>query len=186
MNKHVLAAFAAATLIVGVSGCKKVEIEADPTAETAEAGSANLSEVIGQVPGLSQSADLVKAAGLLGMLEGDAAYTLFLPSDDALKAIPARELARLRNEEARPELIALLRQHIVPGTVTQTDLETAITDNDGTVNLATVAEKNLSVSKAGEAIRLGSGDNAPSLTGVAAAASNGVVYVIDGLVAPQE
>lgn len=109
---------------------------------------------------------------------------MFLPNDEAFAAVPKEELARLKTEEARPELIALLRRHIAVGAIARADLENAIDLNGGSIQLASVADTPIAVSVTDGQLKVGGGEDAPSLTGQAESASNGVVYVIDGLIAP--
>ena len=164
----------------------------DSAAEKAANVSANPGEresLIATLDGvreLSTAAAMLRQAGLEKALNGPAPYTLFVPTDEAFKAVDTDTLARLNNDEGRPELIALLRYHIAPGVVTQKDLMSAIDGAGGTAELANVAQGMLAFSKQGERVAIGSGDQAAMIVSAPIETSNGVIYSIDRLIAPQE
>ncbi|WP_292410124.1 MULTISPECIES: fasciclin domain-containing protein [unclassified Methanoculleus] len=62
--------------------------------------------------------DLVRAAGMEGRLSAEGPYTLFVPDDDALRAVS--DLATIRENADR--LADLLNYHIVPGVHSMIDL----------------------------------------------------------------
>jgi uncharacterized surface protein with fasciclin (FAS1) repeats len=68
---------------------------------------------------------LVRAANMDGLLQADAPYTLFMPSDRAFSAISGERLSALVNDpEALRQLVAT---HIVPGRISVSDLMTGQT-----------------------------------------------------------
>jgi len=180
-----MTALAGAALLFSLSACGQ---SADDTAKTSssteKADQANLVETLGDAGDLSTAAGLIKQAGLEAALEGPAPYTLFLPSNEALQAVNAEQLDRLKSDAGRPELIALLRYHIAPGVLAQEDLVNAIKSGDGTVEIANVAGSNLEFTQQGNRIGIGSGDQAAMVTGEPIVAGNGVIYTIDRLVQP--
>tara|TARA_B100000678_G_scaffold245674_1_gene218195 strand:- start:3355 stop:3912 length:558 start_codon:yes stop_codon:yes gene_type:complete len=176
---------AALTLGLALAGCGNTgNVEDDPVDSTAEAGENRLFATVEQIDDLSTAHDLIEKAGLQTTFVGVGAYTLFLPHDDAFANVPEEELERLISEEGRPKLIALLRRHIAVGAITRADLDRALEINSGSIQLASVADTPIDVRAADGEVTLGRGDDAPQLTGQAKAASNGVVYVIDGLIPP--
>ena len=104
--------------------------------------------------------------------------------DDAFAKLPKEDLEVLGTEEGRPELIAILRRHIAVGAITREDLDEALDANGGAIQLASVADQPIDIRKVDGEVRIGSGDDAPKLTKLAVPASNGVVYVIDGMIPP--
>ena len=180
-----MTALAGAALLFSLSACGQ---SADDTAKTSSAAEkadqADLVETLGDAGDLSTAAGLIKQAGLEAALEGPAPYTLFLPSNEALQAVNAEQLDRLKSDAGRPELIALLRYHIAPGVLAQEDLVNAIKSGDGTVEIANVAGSNLEFTQQGNRIGIGSGDQAAMVTGEPIVAGNGVIYTIDRLVQP--
>lgn len=187
MNTQLKAAIASLALALPLAACDDAaEAEGSTLDTTAEPGPSRLYSTVGEIDEVSTAHDLIKQAGLDSTFVGVGAYTLFLPSNEALSALPESDLARLRTEEARPELIALLRRHIAVGAITKADLERALERNGGAIALASVADTPISIREIDGNIVLGDGEDGPRLTEKAVAASNGVVYVIDGLIAPGE
>lgn len=186
MKMHLGAALLSLALVLPLAGCgDAAEAETDPVDATAEAGPSRLYATLGEIEEVSTAHDLIKSAGLDTTFVGVGAYTLFLPSNDAFAALPDEDLARLKSEEGRPELIAILRRHIAVGAITRGDLDNAIEGNGGSIQLASVADTPIEIREIDGRVLLGAGDDAPQLTDRAQAASNGVVYVIDGLIAPE-
>ena len=186
MKKTILSAAGGVAICLSLAACGEApEAEADPVSSTAEAGDNALIAALGDIDDLSTARDLIDQAGLETTFDGVGAYTLFLPSDEAFAALPEEDLARLKTEEGRPELIAILRRHIAVGAITRGDLDKALDTNGGSIALASVADTPIAIRKTDEAITLGGGEGAPGLTSRAEAASNGVIYVIDGLIPPE-
>lgn len=123
---------------------------------------------------------LVRAAGMTPVLEGREPYTILAPTGAALDALPPGTLERLQQPAARPELTALLRRHILPGTIARADLERALQGGGASVQLASMAGDPLTVSRDGEAVRIGDGASGGArLVGEEARARNGIVHRID-------
>lgn len=181
MRNKYFAAVAAIALFTGTSACDQVD---DPETNSVETGQ-NIASTLGAIDGMDTATALIKQAGLEQMLEGEAAYTLFLPNDQAFAALPKGELDWLRSDSGRPDLIALLRQHMVPGTVAQKDLEAALENSGGTVALASLAESPLALRREGNTVVIGSDAAGPQISLPPHMASNGVVYQISGLIQPE-
>lgn len=181
MRNRYLAAAAAIALLGGTSAC---DSGADPQTSSVET-SQNIANSLGGIDGLDTASDLINQAGLEQMLEGEAAYTMFLPNDQAFAKLPEGELDWLRSDDGRPDLIALLRQHMVPGTVTQQDLETALEDSGGTVALASLADSPLALRREGSTILIGNNAGSPAVSMPPHVATNGVVYEISALIQPE-
>jgi len=64
--------------------------------------------------------DLVQTAGMEALLSTGGPYTLFVPDDDALGAVPRSELDAIRGDVDR--LAGVLNYHIVPGVHSMIDL----------------------------------------------------------------
>ncbi len=64
--------------------------------------------------------DLVQAAGMEERLSAEGPYTLFVPDDDAFRAVPRSELDAIRENADR--LTDTLNYHIVPGVHSMIDL----------------------------------------------------------------
>ena len=118
-------------------------------------------------------------AALGEVLAGKGPYTVFAPSDAAFAATAGD----LGDEAMKAQAAAMLRAHIVPGTLTRADIEAAIAaDESGSVEMRTMANSLLTFTREGEAVIV-SGDNGARarLTGSETLASNGVVQPVDAL-----
>ncbi len=180
MRNRYFAAVAAIALLSGTSACDRSD---DPETNSVETGQ-NIASTLGGIDGMDTANDLINQAGLQQMLEGEAAYTLFLPNDQAFATLPEGELDWLRSDNGRPDLIALLRQHMVPGTVAQKDLEAALENSGGTVALASLADSPLALRREGSTILIGGDAAGPQISLPPHTATNGVVYEISGLIQP--
>lgn len=165
MNKRQwLAGIASAAVLVLTSGCAGMH-----TGATAGKGS-TIADVTAKTANLSTVNRLIQTAGLVGLLSGHEAYTLFAPSDDAFKNVPATTMAELA---AHPEqLKALLSHHVVAGKLSSSAL--------GNQPLKALDGNPIAPAQAGSFVTV---DDAlvttPDLN-----ASNGVIHVIDKVLMP--
>ncbi len=72
------------------------------------------------INGYSAMATAVKTAGLDGILNGATQYTVFAPSNGVFSAVPKESLSALASDKIK--LNDLLRNHVVPGKLTYSDL----------------------------------------------------------------
>lgn len=121
-------------------------------------------------PSLSTLNKLIADAGLTETLNGAGPYTVFAPTDDAFKAVPAKTLDALSKD--KEQLKAVLLYHVAPGKVLAADVQPG--------NLKTAQGTSLAVAKAGSFVTV---DEA-LVTQTDVVASNGVVHVIDKVLIP--
>lgn len=141
-------------------------------ASTGSMGPATVQSVVGNTAELGTFNKLVATAGLSDVLSGGAPVTVFAPSDEAFKAVPAATLDKLAKDPAA--LKALLQHHIVAGNVKSADIQV------GSAPVATLAGSKLAVSKAGDFVTV---EDALVVKGDLTA-GNGVVHVIDRVLTP--
>ena len=139
---------------------------------TTESAPANLQTLASRDAQLSTFVKLTQQAGLGDLLTGTAPVTVFAPTDEAFRAVPAATLDKLAKDPAA--LKALLQHHAVAGATTRATLTA------DTTTLTTLAGGKLTVSKAGDFITV---DEA-LVTQADASASNGVLHVIDRVLTP--
>ena len=121
-------------------------------------------------PELSTLAKLVTDAGLADTLRGPGPFTVFAPTNDAFKKVPAATMAQLASN---PEMLrSVLTYHVVPGRVTAADVKTG--------PVKSVQGANLAVSKAGTFVTV----EDALVTKADVMATNGVVHVIDTVLIP--
>jgi uncharacterized surface protein with fasciclin (FAS1) repeats len=144
------------------------------TASTAPARTASDQNLVqtavaaGQVTTLTK---LLARAGLVGTLDGPAAYTVFAPTDAAFAKLPKQTLNALLGDKAK--LRAVLLYHVVAGKVTAADvvkLTSAKTLNGNPVRIR-VAGSNVFV-------------NSAKVTKPDVMASNGVIHLVNRVLIP--
>ncbi|WP_238363925.1 fasciclin domain-containing protein [Mesobacterium pallidum] len=104
----------------------------------------------------------VSAAELVDALKGEGPFTVFAPTDAAFDALPEGTLEELLKPENKAQLIEILTYHVVPGkimssdimmqptevetlqgtTVTVTGLDSGVTVDGGTVEMADIETSN--------------------------------------------
>jgi uncharacterized surface protein with fasciclin (FAS1) repeats len=122
-------------------------------------------------------ARMISNAGLETALDGVGPYTLFAPPEAALKSG-----ADFTDPAMKAEGAALLRAHIVPGTLTRADIGAAIDRAGSKAEMRTMAGGLLTFTKDGQTIVATAPDGASArLTGDERLVSNGVLQPTDGL-----
>ena len=134
--------------------------------------------------GLSTAAGLVRKAQLQEALQGVGSYTLFAPSDDAFAALPRDQRALLDSEEGRPQLVALLRQHMAPGYFTAEAMAEAVQRGDGGAELASLGAAPIALGSRSGGLVLGEGESAARIVGEPIRVGNSLIYRIDRLLPP--
>ena len=130
----------------------------------------NLTDTLAQQPALSTFSGLVAQAGLNDTLKTDGPFTVFAPTNDAFKAVPASTMNDLAKHPDK--LKALLNYHVVPGKSMAADVKNSQVK---TLNGATVA-----LSKAGDFVTVESA----AVVSADTVAVNGVVHSIDTVLLP--
>jgi uncharacterized surface protein with fasciclin (FAS1) repeats len=115
----------------------------------------------------------VKAAGLVETLKSAGPFTVFAPTDDAFKKLPAGTVESLLND--LPKLTAILTYHVVAGKVMAADA----LKMDGK-EAATVQGSTIKISTTGGVTLNGSS----KVVQADIETSNGVIHVIDTVILP--
>ena len=144
------------------------------------------------VDNLSQAPDhtvflgLLRSAGMLDGLQAHGPFTVFAPTNEAFAALPAGALDALRRPENKANLVALLSQHILPGTFSTARLRYLLRAGKGQVDLDTVGEGKLTVTLNGPS-NLVVKDQKGTLADIViydVKQANGVVFVTDRVLQP--
>jgi uncharacterized surface protein with fasciclin (FAS1) repeats len=130
----------------------------------------SIADTAARTPQLSTLNRLIADAGLADTLRAAGPYTVFAPSDDAFKAVPAKTMAELAADKAL--LKSVLSYHLLPGKVSAADVKNG--------NAKTVQGANLALARAGTVVTV----EDAVVTQPDVAASNGVVHVIDRVLMP--
>ena len=116
-----------------------------------------------------------KAAGLVDTLKGPGPFTVFAPTDEAFKKLPAGTVENLLKPENKTQLTKVLTYHVVPGKVMASDVK------GKTTTAKTVEGSTVAIDASGSAVKV---DNA-TVSKADVTASNGVIHVIDTVVMPK-
>ncbi|HKL02347.1 MAG TPA: fasciclin domain-containing protein [Cryomorphaceae bacterium] len=121
---------------------------------------------------LSTLVTAVKAAGLVETLSSEGPFTVFAPTNKAFAALPEGVLASLLKPENKDQLVAVLTYHVIPASISSTDLKDGMT-------AATAQGENIMVD-----LRDGAKINGANVVKADIKASNGMVHVIDAVILP--
>ncbi len=131
---------------------------------------ATLVDTAARTPGLSTLSKLINDAGLADTLRSAGPFTVFAPSDEAFKALPAKTLADLAADK---ELLkSVLSYHVLPGHMNAAEVKNA--------SLKSVQGANLTLAKAGNFVTV----EDAVVTQADVATTNGVLHIIDKVLLP--
>lgn len=129
-----------------------------------------VAQTIAANPQLTTATRLIQEAGLTETLQGAGPFTVFVPSDEAFKAVPPAMVDALGKDKSR--LKAVLNYHVVPGALTSGDVK------NGPIKTAQGGE--LSLYRSGTFV---TADEAV-VTTADMRATNGVVHIVDKVLMP--
>ena len=131
---------------------------------------ATITDTAARTPQLSTLSKLVADAGLADTLRGSGPYTVFAPSDEAFKKVPAKTMAELA---ANKELLrAVLTYHVVPGNVMAAEVKNG--------KAKSVNGADLTFARSGTFVTVEDAVVETADVGV----TNGVVHIIDTVLIP--
>lgn len=157
--------------------------EAPDSAERAEAGGTvsndTLASELADAGSLSTVSTALKDTGLGSVFDGSAAYTLLAPSDTAFKAVADQNLSAPENKALLAEV---LRDHILPGALSEADIAKAIEANGKPVEMTTMGDTTVKFSMDGDKLIMTTGDGQTAhLAGKGILATNGAALPIDAV-----
>ena len=130
----------------------------------------SVADTIAHDPNLSTLNGLVAKSGLADTLKATGPYTVFAPTNDAFKAVPAKTMDELARDPAK--LKAVLSYHVVPSKMMSADIKNG--------NAKTAEGGNVALSKAGEFVTVE--DAMVQQSDIVA--TNGVVHTVDRVLMP--
>lgn len=157
-SRRSLVACTAMGLVALMAGCASVPAPVSVT------------ETIAKNPNLSTLSGLINSAGLADTLKGTGPYTVFAPSNEAFKAVPAKTMDDLAKHPEK--LKDVLTYHVVAGKSLAADIKNS--------KVKSLQGADLELSKAGDFVTVESA----AVTTADVAASNGVVHIIDTVLIP--
>jgi len=129
-----------------------------------------VAQTIAANPQLTTATRLISEAGLTETLQGAGPFTVFVPNDEAFKAVPVAMVDALGKDKAR--LKAVLNYHVVPGALSSGDVKNG--------PIKTVNGGDLSLYRSGTFV---TADEAV-VTTADVRATNGVVHIVDKVLMP--
>ena len=165
MKRIVLAAVASAFVIA--SGMQSAHADCGTCDKT-------VVEVAATTDGFNTLVAAVKAAELAEVLSSKGPFTVFAPTDEAFKKLPAGTVETLLKPENKEKLIAVLKYHVVPSKVMAKDV-VKLTD------AKTVQGTNVKIKVEDGSVLV---DNA-KVVKTDINCKNGVIHVIDKVILPK-
>jgi uncharacterized surface protein with fasciclin (FAS1) repeats len=127
----------------------------------------------------------VKAAGLVDTLSGAGPFTVFAPTNEAFKKLPAGTVESLVKPESKATLTKILTYHVIAGKISAQDLAAMVDKGGGTAKLTTVEGDTLTVMRKGRHLTLTDDKGDVAMVTIADVfQSNGVIHVIDTVMLP--
>lgn len=117
----------------------------------------------------------VKAAGLVDVLKGDGPFTVFAPTDEAFKKLPAGTVESLLKPENKDKLVAILTYHVVSGNVKAADVVKL-------KSAKTVQGQEVTIKVEGSNVMV----NNAKVVKTDIGCKNGTIHVIDTVILPPE
>ena len=118
----------------------------------------------------------LRAVNYTSMLQGDAPFTLFAPTDDAFAKLPSRVLADLFKPENKEELKILVNLHILSGRVASSGIMAMALP----AYLSTIGTIQPIVDRDGATIKI----NTANVAASDVEAVNGIIHVLDTVLMP--
>ncbi|WPR70761.1 fasciclin domain-containing protein [Flavobacterium sp. NG2] len=128
----------------------------------------------------------VKAADLVGTLQGKGPFTVFAPTNAAFDKLPMGTVETLLKPENKKMLQTILTYHVVAGKMNASDIAKAIKMGKGKATMKTVSGGTLTAWMKGKKMYITDENGGMSMVTIADVnQSNGVIHVIDTVVLPK-
>jgi uncharacterized surface protein with fasciclin (FAS1) repeats len=128
----------------------------------------------------------LKAADLVGALQGDGPFTVFAPTNDAFAKIDSKTLGSLLEAKNQKALANILTYHVISGKLNATAVVDALKKGNGMVELKALNGQVLTVlQKDGKIWLKDAMGNYSEIVATDVMGSNGVIHVINTVVMPK-
>ena len=155
------------------------------TAVKAQNNSKNIVDIAVSVDDFSTLVTALKAADLVGALQGEGPFTVFAPVNAGFAKIDSNALNSLLQPENKDKLSAVLTYHVVAGRLPAADVAKALESGNGKATLTTLnGAKLTAVAKDGGIYLMDQKGNYSKIAKTDVMASNGVIHVIEDVVMP--
>ena len=127
----------------------------------------------------------LKAADLVGALQGDGPFTVFAPTNGAFAKLDSNTLSSLLEAKNQKALANILTYHVISGKLTATDVVSALKSGNGSVDLTALNGQVINVmQKDGKIWLKDLNGNYSEIVATDVMGSNGVIHVINTVVMP--
>ena len=128
----------------------------------------------------------LKAADLVGALQGEGPFTVFAPTNDAFAKIDAKTLSSLLEAGNKEALANILTYHVVSGKLAASDVVAALKKGGGMVELKALNGQVITITQKDDKIWLkDSNGDFSEIIATDVMGSNGVIHVIGTVVMPK-
>ena len=188
MKKLPVVLMAAVAVLVSNSSFAQSEKQKEKTVEVGGAPMYPSKDIVSNAVNSKDHTTLVaavKAADLVGTLQGTGPFTVFAPTNEAFTMLPAGTVENLLKPENKPALTGILTYHVVAGKWNADAIAKLIKDGNGTAEVKTVAGgKLLLMMKGKDLIIKDEKGGVAKVTIRDVNQSNGVIHVIDHVLMP--
>lgn len=123
--------------------------------------------------------EAVKHCGLVETLKSEGPFTLFAPTDDAFKKLPAGTLDTLMKPENKKTLTDILTFHVIKGAAVKADKVVTMKES-----VATVQGQKFMINVKDGKVSIGNKEAMANVIKTDVECSNGVIHVIDTVLMP--
>ena len=184
-TKSVLLAAACCSL-AALPACSSEADEPADASSTQDKNTRTLAASLGELPDMAALNGAISSAELSSVFDGPGSYTLLAPNDSAFDALGNRGKV-LVQEDQRPVLVGLLREHILPGHLTPENIAKAMEDKGGDVTMTTLGGNDVTFFMDGDTVTVSNGNGSSArFASTATAATNGVIIPIDAVLVPKD
>lgn len=148
--------------------------------------SKDIVEIAVSVDDFSTLVSALKAADLVGALQGEGPFTVFAPVNSGFAKIDSNALNSLLEPENKEKLAAILTYHVIAGKLTAADVVKALEAGEGKATLTTLNGATITAVKKDDGIYLkDQNGNYSQIAKTDVMASNGVIHIIEDVVMPK-
>lgn len=128
----------------------------------------------------------LKAADLVGALQGDGPFTVFAPTNEAFAKVDQKALGSLLKPENKGALTNVLTYHVVSGQLNASDVVAALKAGNGKAEVKALNGQELTIVQKNGKIWLKDQNGAyAEIIKTDVMASNGVIHIIGDVVMPK-
>lgn len=157
-----------------------------PVANAAPAATTTIAAALATLPNHATLLRLVKTAQLEGQLAGPGPFTLLAPNDTAFSRLPAGTLDTLTAPANLAGLQLILKNHIIPGALTEAQLRQQIAAGGGRATLNTLSGQPITATLENNVVLFTDAvGNKSYLDKADLAQTNGVIHSTNGISLPK-